>query len=99
MRAVNRVEKQLAESVAGQVEPDPQFDPQPDPPDLNAVACVKKNGDVCERYIFIFEDRDANAMLRQLGRMAANPELSFAWWDAAKVAKRIREEGRKVNRP
>lgn len=33
--------------------------------------------------------------LRQLGRFASNPELSFTWYDATMLSQRIREEAKK----
>lgn len=58
--------------------------------DFNTLALVK--GD--ERYIFLFDDRHKSECLRTLGRFASNHELSFDWYDAAKLAQAVRERVR-----
>jgi hypothetical protein len=55
--------------------------------EINVLALVKGN----ERYVFLFDDDNRVEMLRQLGRFAANPELSFTWYDAAVMSQKIRE--------
>ncbi|MDD5193621.1 MAG: hypothetical protein PHF67_03475 [Candidatus Nanoarchaeia archaeon] len=55
--------------------------------EINVLALVK--GD--ERYVFIYDDDNRVEMLRQLGRFAANPELSFTWYDAAVMSQRVRQ--------
>ena len=59
--------------------------------DINVLALVKGN----ERYIFLYEDSQQSEALRTLGRYASNPELSFSWYDAAVLAKKIRTEARR----
>ncbi len=54
---------------------------------LNVLALVKGE----ERYIFVFDDENRVNTLRMLGRYAADPELSFSWYDAAVLSQRIRE--------
>ena len=56
--------------------------------DINVIALVK--GD--ERYVFLFDDDSRGAALRTLGRYAANPDLSFTWYDAAVLSQRISQE-------
>ena len=56
--------------------------------DVNVLALVKGN----ERYLFLYEDSQQADALRALGRHASNPELSFTWYDAAVLSKRIRSE-------
>lgn len=53
------------------------------------VLALLKDG---ERYIFHYDDASRTEALRTLGRFAANPELSFSWYDAVKLANRIRQE-------
>ncbi|MEN6507142.1 MAG: hypothetical protein ABFD92_21610 [Planctomycetaceae bacterium] len=36
-----------------------------------------------ERYIFLFTPSEEDKLMRTMGRFAANPELSFTWYDAA----------------
>jgi hypothetical protein len=54
--------------------------------DINVVALVKGN----ERYIFLYDDDSRDAALQAMGRQAANPELSFSWYDAAVLGDKVR---------
>ncbi len=54
---------------------------------MNMVALVKGE----EKYVFFFDDKNRAETLRQLGRYATNPELSFSWYDAAVLSQKIRE--------
>jgi hypothetical protein len=49
------------------------------------IAMAKGN----EQYIFLYDDAGRADALRTLGRYAANPELSFTWYDAAVISQRI----------
>lgn len=44
-----------------------------------------------ERYVFIFDDASRAEVMRTLGRFASNPSLSFTWYDAAVLLKKLRE--------
>ena len=55
--------------------------------DVNVLALVKGE----ERYVFLFDDSNRTETLRQLGRFASNPELSFTWYDAAVLSQKIRQ--------
>lgn len=55
--------------------------------EINVLALVKGE----ERYVFLYSDENRVQTLRTLGRYAANPELSFSWYDAAVMSKKIRE--------
>ena len=55
--------------------------------EINVLALVKGN----ERYVFLFDDANRTEALRQIGRFAANPELSFTWYDAAVMSQKIRQ--------
>ncbi|MEM6798759.1 MAG: hypothetical protein AAF589_04525 [Planctomycetota bacterium] len=59
--------------------------------DVNVLALVKGE----ERYIFLYEDAQQAQALRMLGRHASNPDLSFSWYDAAVLSKKIRAEAKK----
>lgn len=59
--------------------------------DVNVLALVKGN----ERYIFLYDDTQQAQALRMLGRHASNPELSFSWYDAAVLSKKIRAEAKR----
>lgn len=58
--------------------------------DVNVLALVKGK----ERYILLYDDTQQAAALRALGRQASNPELSFSWYDAAVLSRKIRSEAR-----
>uniref|UniRef100_A0A6M3JN57 Uncharacterized protein n=1 Tax=viral metagenome TaxID=1070528 RepID=A0A6M3JN57_9ZZZZ len=51
------------------------------------VSCTMKGA---ERYILLWHDEQTREAIQQLGRWAANPELTFSWWDAATTCHRIR---------
>ena len=53
---------------------------------MNVIALVKDG----ERYVFLYDDRSPDALLRQFGRYAADPALSFTWYDAAVLSQRVR---------
>ena len=55
--------------------------------EINVLALVKGE----ERYVFLYDEENRTETLRMLGRYAANPELSFTWYDAAVMSKKIRE--------
>ncbi|GAB5405456.1 MAG: hypothetical protein Aurels2KO_36870 [Aureliella sp.] len=55
--------------------------------EINVLALVKGE----ERYVFLYNDENRVETLRLLGRYAANPDLSFSWYDAAVMSKKIRE--------
>lgn len=55
--------------------------------EMNIVAIVK--GD--DRFVLLFDDDSFNEARRQIGRWAANPELSFTWYDAAAMTAKVRE--------
>lgn len=58
---------------------------------MNVLALVKGT----ERYVFLYDDQSARTLLQTLGRYAADPELSFTWYDAAVLSQKIRQESQK----
>jgi hypothetical protein len=62
--------------------------------DYNIQALVK--GD--EKYILVFDDASVAEAMRQLGRWACEPLLSFTWHDAAVLSKRIRGQVERTDR-
>jgi len=62
--------------------------------DINVLALVKGS----ERYVFLYDDSSRAETLRVLGRFAANPELSFTWYDAAVLSQKIRQENHQPER-
>ena len=47
--------------------------------------------DGSDTYLYIFDGRRAGELLRQLGRQAADPDLSFTWHMAGEVARRVED--------
>lgn len=54
---------------------------------INVIAIIKGQ----ERYVFSYDDESRAECLREIGRFASNPELSFTWYDAAVASQRVRE--------
>lgn len=52
---------------------------------INVLALVRGE----ERYVFLYDDASADQLLRTLGDYAADPDLSFSWYDAAVMSQRI----------
>lgn len=61
--------------------------------EINILALVKGE----ERYVFLYDDHNRVETLRMLGRYAADPQLSFTWYDAAVMSKKIREMAHAVD--
>jgi hypothetical protein len=55
--------------------------------EINVLALVKGE----ERFIFLFDDGNRDATLRQLAHFAADPEIDFSWYDAAMLSRKIRD--------
>ena len=55
--------------------------------EINVLAMFKGE----EQYVFLYDDANRVETLRTLGRFAADPELSFSWYDAAIMSKKIRD--------
>ena len=56
------------------------------PRSMNVLALVKGS----ERYVFLYDDESPGVLLQQLGRFAADSELSFTWYDAAVLSQKVR---------
>ena len=52
--------------------------------EMNMLALVKGE----EKYIFLFDEKNRSETLRQLGKYASDPELSFTWYDAAVLSQK-----------
>jgi hypothetical protein len=61
---------------------------------MNVLALVKDS----ERYVFLYDDESPDTVLQQLGRFAADPELSFTWYDAAILSQKVRRQRRAAQR-
>lgn len=59
----------------------------PESEDINVLALVKGG----EYYVFLYSDPQRQATLRTLGRFAAEPTLTFTWYDAAVLVTKIRQ--------
>lgn len=55
--------------------------------DINVIALVKGG----ERYVFLYDDESRHEALEALARAAADPELSFSWYDAAVLGDKVRQ--------
>jgi len=55
--------------------------------DINVIALVKGG----ERYVFLYDDESRDQVLESLARHAADPDLSFSWYDAAVLAQKVRQ--------
>jgi len=55
--------------------------------EVNVLALVKGG----ERFVFLYDSNSINTLLDQLGQHAADPELSFTWYDAAVLSQRVRK--------
>ena len=53
------------------------------------VLGLRTHGEV---YVFLYDDEHRREALRTLGRFATSHELSFNWYDAARLSKRIRQD-------
>jgi hypothetical protein len=53
---------------------------------MNVLALVKGT----ERYVFLYDDESHRALLQTMGRYAADPDLSFTWYDAAVLSQKVR---------
>lgn len=64
--------------------------------DLQLIAVYKGS----EVYAILFDGKHRVDTLRQLGRWAANPELSFTWCDADAAARKVCDaNGEKLRLP
>ena len=54
--------------------------------EVNVLALVKSG----ERFVFLYDSESVDTLLEQLGQHAADPELSFTWYDAAVLSQRVR---------
>jgi hypothetical protein len=54
---------------------------------LNVIALVRGE----EHYVFVFDPKRRTELLRLLGRYAADPTMSFNWYDAAVLSQKIRD--------
>ncbi len=56
--------------------------------ELNVLALVKGE----ERYVFIYDDSCRDELIDTLRNWAADPELSFSWFDTAVLTEKAKEQ-------
>ncbi len=61
--------------------------------EFNVLALVKGN----ERYVYIYDDESQRPLIDAFRDQAADPSLSFTWFDAAVLTDKARQQAR-VNR-
>ena len=60
--------------------------------ELNILALIKGN----ERYVFVYDDESRNPLIDAFRDQAADPRLSFSWFDACLLTQKAREQARNV---
>jgi hypothetical protein len=63
--------------------------------ELNVLALIKGN----ERYVFIYDDASRQPLIDSFRDQAADPRLSFTWFDAAVLTEKAREQAREGTKP
>lgn len=56
--------------------------------DVLVLAVVKG----AEQWVFVYREDRASEVIRTAGRFAADPELDFTWYDAARISRAVREQ-------
>jgi hypothetical protein len=49
-----------------------------------------------ERYVFVYDDLSRQPLIDAFRRQAADPELSFTWFDAAVLTQKAREQAQQA---
>lgn len=62
--------------------------------DINVIALVKGG----ERYVFLYDDESRDRVLEALARHAADPDLSFSWYDASVLGQKVRQNAPRPSR-
>jgi hypothetical protein len=58
--------------------------------EYNILALIKG----VERYVFVYDDPSRNALVEAFRDLAANPDMSFNWFDAVVLTDKAREQAR-----
>lgn len=56
--------------------------------ELNVLALIKGT----EKYIFLYDDESRDVLIDAFRSQAADPRLSFTWFDAAVLTQKAREQ-------
>ena len=60
--------------------------------ELNVLALIKGE----ERYVYVYDDASRSLLIDNFRDQAADPELTFTWFDAAILTEKAREQARQV---
>lgn len=58
--------------------------------EYNVLALIKGS----ERYVFVYDDDSRQPLIDAFRDQAADPKLSFTWFDAAVLTEKAREQAR-----
>lgn len=58
--------------------------------EFNVLALIKGT----ERYVFVYDDDSRPSLIDALRDLAADPQSSFSWFDAAVLTDKAREQAR-----
>lgn len=58
------------------------------PHEFNVLALIKGQ----ERYIYVYDDASRRELIDSFRDQAADPQLSFSWFDAAVLSDKAREQ-------
>jgi hypothetical protein len=56
--------------------------------EFNVLALIKGE----ERYVYVYDDASRSPLLETFRSQAANPDLSFNWFDAAVLTQKAHEQ-------
>lgn len=62
------------------------------PSGVNVLALTTRN----QNYVLFYDDESVDLALRTIGRWAADPELSFTWFDCALLSGKIRQQEKRA---
>jgi hypothetical protein len=63
--------------------------------EFNVLALIKGS----ERYIFVYDDDSRQPLIDAFRDQAADPGLSFTWFDATVLTEKAREQARTAPQP
>lgn len=61
--------------------------------EFNVLALIKGE----ERYVFVYDDESRQSLIDAFRDQAADPRLSFTWFDAAVLTDKAREQARETS--
>lgn len=60
--------------------------------ELNILALIKGN----ERYVYVYDDESRAPLIDAFRDQAADPRLSFSWFDACLLTQKARDQAQNV---